>query len=248
MEPTNHRGITVTMVIAKIVEKLMLKASYMLTQSPNQSGFTPKMSPLQASWYIQQTIAEAYHKGRPVHIAYLDAKAAFDAVYVNSLLRRLFQGGVHGPLWLMYRSLHDEATSRVKWAGALSDAFSINQGVRQGGLTSTCEYKQFIDPLLRILENSQSGTYVGSLNIAAPTCADDVALVASNPQDLQLLLHLAYEFSGREGYTLQPKKCAVVTYGPKRNPDQQWTLGPHPIPHESSAVHIGIERDAATGG
>ncbi len=248
VDVSNHRGITVTIVMLKVVEDLMLKASYTLTQSPYQRGFTPKVSPLQAAWIVQQAISEAYHKSQPVFIAYLDAKAAFDAVYVKSLLRRLYLAGIQGPLWLMYNSLHDQATSRVKWGGALSEPFPILQGVRQGGLTSTTEYKQFVDPLLRILGSTACGGHIGSLQVAAPTCADDVALVAFSPQDLQVMLQLSYEFSKREGYKLQPKKCTVVTYGPKRDLRTQWTLGPDAIPHDNSAVHIGIERDGATGG
>ncbi len=250
VEPTNHRGITVTVVLAKVVERLMLRASYTLTQSPYQRGFTEEVSPLQASWLVQQAISDANHRAKPVYVAYLDAKAAFDAVYIKSLLRRLFLAGIQGPLWLMYHAVHSDATSRIKWGGALSDPFPIQQGVRQGGLISTCEYKQFVDPLLRLLDHGRTGHHVGHVQIAAPTCADDVALVANTPQDMQVMLDLAHNYSKREGYSLQPKKCVIVTYGPQKLqcPPPTWTLGPDPIPHEQCAVHIGVERDSATGG
>ncbi len=250
VEPSNHRGITVTVVLAKVVEKLMLRASYMLTQSPYQRGFTEEVSPLQASWLVQQAISDANHRCQPIHVAFLDAKAAFDAVYIKSLLRRLFSAGIQGPLWLMYNSAHLDATSRIKWGGVLSDPFPIQQGVRQGGLISTFEYKQFVDPLLRLLDRCRTGCHVGYVQIAAPTCADDVALVANTPQDMQVMLDIAYNYSKREGYSLQPKKCVIVTFGPQKSQCRppKWTLGPDPIPHEESAVHIGVERDAATGG
>ncbi len=247
-EPTNHRGITVTIVMAKLVENLMLKPAYMLSQSPLQCGFTRKIPPLQAAWLIQQGIAEAHHTDRTLYVAYLDAKAAFDAVYVKSLLRKLFLKGVRGPLWEMFSSIHSSATSRIKWDGQLSEEFQILQGVRQGGLTSTLEYKHFIDPLLWTLEKSGMGASFGSIDLSAPTCADDVALLAFEPGNLQVMLHLAHSYSQQEGYKLQPKKCAVVMYGHAAKHQYPWTLGSTPIPVLESTKHIGIERDSATDG
>ncbi len=247
-EPANHRGITVTVVMAKVVEKLMLKPMYTLLQSPLQCGFTREVSPLQAAWLVQQGIAEAQHTCRTLFVAYLDAKAAFDAVYVKSLLRKLYIRGVEGPLWDLFVSIHADATSRVKWGGQLSNQFQILQGVRQGGLTSTLEYKQFVDTLLWNIQGSGLGASFGDIDISAPTCADDVALMAFDPVNLQVMLQVAYAYSQQEGYKLQPKKCAVVTYAQVPKQLYPWTLGSEPIPVLDSTKHIGIERDSATGG
>ncbi len=52
-EPSNHRGITVTMVIAKVVENLMLKPTYILPQSPLQCGFTPSSCMANTTGYLR---------------------------------------------------------------------------------------------------------------------------------------------------------------------------------------------------
>ena len=90
-----------------------------------------------------------------------------------------------------------------------------------GGLISTREYKQYVDPLLNLLDDGRTGCHVGHVQIAAPTCADDIALVANTPQDMQIMLDLAYNFSKRKGYSLQPKKCVIVTYGPQSTSSNQ---------------------------
>jgi hypothetical protein len=43
------------------------------------------------------------------------------------------------------------------------------------------------------------GAKIGSIKCSAPTCADDIALTGSNPQDIQTMINIAYDFSQREG-------------------------------------------------
>ena len=84
----------------------------------------------------------------------LTPKKAFDVVDQNSLLRKLYLDGVHGDDWLLLKDLYSDCSSRVKWAGQLSDPFFIDQGVRQGGVISTGHYKRYNNPLLLHLEES----------------------------------------------------------------------------------------------
>ena len=132
-DPNNHRGITVIVVLSKVVETIMMERSApILYQNPLQRGFSSGVSPIQASLLVQLAISDAQTQRKPLYIAYLDAKAAFDVVWVKSLLRRLHTAGLHGPLWKMFQTLHEDATSKVKWAQETSGTFNILQGVRQG--------------------------------------------------------------------------------------------------------------------
>ena len=65
----------------------------------------------------------------------LDTQKAFDVVDQNSLPRKLFLDGVHGDDWLLLKDLYSDCSSRIKWAGQISDPFLIVQGVRQVGRT-----------------------------------------------------------------------------------------------------------------
>jgi hypothetical protein len=42
------------------------------------------------------------------------------------------------------------------------------------------------------------------------TCADDVALIAYNPLDIQTMVDIAVDFSKREGYQLQPATSVIL--------------------------------------
>ena len=67
-----------------------------------------------------------------------------------------------------------------------------------------------INPLLNILSSTGLGGKIGNVNCCTPTCADDVALIANNPLDIQTMADIAVDFSKREGYLLQPMKSVVL--------------------------------------
>lgn len=75
---------------------------------------------------------------------------------------------------------------------------------------STDLYKVYINQLLNILVDSNLGGKIGSICCCALTCADDIALACDNPLDLQALVNIAYDYSQREGYMLQPQNSVVI--------------------------------------
>jgi hypothetical protein len=66
------------------------------------------------------------------------------------------------------------------------------------GSLSADLYKVYVNLLLDILSNSGLGGKIGNINCCAPTCADDVALIANNPFDTQTMVDIAVDFSKRE--------------------------------------------------
>ena len=65
-------------------------------------------------------------------------------------------------------------------------------------------YKLYINPLLNFIGDSGLGGKIGNINVCATTCADDVALIAYKPFDMQMMVDIAVDFSKRDGYQLQP--------------------------------------------
>jgi hypothetical protein len=77
------------------------------------------------------------------------------------------------------------------------------------------------------------GTKIGSIKCCAPTCADDIALTGSNPQDIQTMINIAYDFSQREGYSLQPTKSVILpmkTSNKISHEDETWTMNNNSMP------------------
>ena len=144
----------------------------------------------------------------------LDAKTAFDVVSHSSLNRKLFLDGIQDLLRVI-QDLQKDATTRIKWKKHLSDPFRIRQGVRQGGIISTEFYKRYNNTLLNQLDDAKHGVFIESIHCAAPTCADDIALLATSPLDLQIQIDMVKQYSLMERYELQPSKSCVLPVKPK---------------------------------
>ena len=91
---------------------------------------------------------------------------------------------------------------------------------------------------------THSGTEIGDVYAGAPTCADDVLLMANNTLDLQIQADIVSSYARRERYQIHPDKSHLVTFNLK-----------HPVPiiiggKEASplkqAVHLGIPRHSNT--
>ena len=72
------------------------------------------------------------------------------------------------------------------------------------GFLSADLYKLYVNPLLNFIGDSGLGGNIGNINVCAPTCADDVVLIACNPLDIHTMVDIAVDFSKRDGYQLQP--------------------------------------------
>lgn len=246
----NYRGITVTPIYSKIVEKIVKireNPKIIEKQNPLQRGFTEEATPLLCELFIEEFERESKELQIPTYIALLDTKSAFDVVVHSNLIRRLFQLGMSDQSILLINSLYTNSTSCIKWDGRISEEIKIEQGVRQGGAISADLYKIYINPLLDFLNESDIGGHIGTVNCCAPTCADDIALISNNPIELQMMINIVSDFSKREGYTLQPAKSVIIPIKTTNKPIEIekdfWTINEEPMPIVQNSSHIGIQKN-----
>ncbi|MEW8547288.1 MAG: reverse transcriptase family protein, partial [Candidatus Thiodiazotropha sp.] len=249
--PTNYRGITVLSIIGKVLERVLqnrTKTQIEAEQSKMQRGFTNNSSAVNAALIISETQNEAKDIGEPLKLVTLDACKAFDVVWQESLLRKIYNAGIDGNLWLCLNNLYSGAYSAVKWQGLVSPLFQIRQGVRQGGILSTLHYKLYNNDLLHLLESLRVGMSIGHIDCSCPTCADDVALLAGSFLYLQLLLMVVKFFICREHYFINAQKSAEVDLhklARRGLADDAPTLGDDRIQNSASEVHLGVDRNHA---
>ena len=248
--PGNYRGITVTPVLLKILEHILnARHSQILmnTQSRLQKGFTPGCSSLNAAFILSECILESAMNKQDLFLTTLDTQKAFDVVDQNSLLRKLYLDGIRGNDWLLLKELYSDCSSRIKWAGELSDPINIKQGVRQGGVLSTGHYKRYNNPLLLQLEEGYSGIKIGSISIPHVTVADDLAILAGSKSENQVMVWDVEDSSNRERYCVHPAKSHILWYkfGKKDNSDLDVFLGDARVDVSASATHLGINRSTS---
>ncbi len=209
----NYRGITVTPVLSKLIEVLIrnqIAPHINASQNVLQRGFTAQSSSVNCALIVEEYLRECRDMNKVAYVAFLDAKAAFDVVSHPNLLRKLYNVGFEGKCWTMIQNLYQGASRVVKWNGLVSECFKIDQGVRQGGVLSSDLYKVYVNDLLNRICESGLGASIGSIHCAAPTCADDITLMSTDPDELQLLLDMSHDYSCMEQYTLQPTKSVIL--------------------------------------
>ena len=83
------------------------------------------------------------------------------------------------------------------------------------------------------------------MSCCAPTCADDLAILSNYPYETQMLINMAFDYSSREAYLLQPAKSSIIQSCSKTSgkvPEDIWTLGNTVMPSARKALHNGICR------
>ena len=214
-------------------------------QSTLQRGFTSGSSATNASLIISEAQNEAKENSTPLKLVTLDACKAFDVVWQDSLLRKIFNIGIGGSLWTCIKNLYEGAQTKVKRSGHVSPPFEIRQGVRQGGILSTLHYKLFNNDLLVLLQKLRVGVSIGHIDCCAPTCTDDVALLAATIILLQIIASVVFYYICREHYTMNALKSAEVVLNDAYTTDEGTViLGDDWIDQSPSEVHLGIDRNA----
>jgi hypothetical protein len=247
-DPDNYRRITITSTVGKVFEKILVSATKpILDKKLNrlQRGFCTSSSSINAAFIISEAIAEAKDCKHPLFTTFLDASKAFDTVYHKSMLVKLHHLGITGDLWQLYCSLYNGMTSQVKWSNQLSPIIVELQGVRQGGVPSTELFKARGDEVLHLLSGSELGYAIGSIDVSAPTCADDITILSESPIHLQSMIDLAFYDSCRERYTFSAEKTkAMVMNNAKRDwsDTPMWKIGERNIDVSTSEVHLGLVR------
>ena len=245
---TNYRGITVTSLIGKVFEHVILdkiQACLPRAQSSLQFGFTKGLSPLMAALVLSETIVESYESNRALYLGFLDTQKAFDVVFHDSMKCKLFHQGINLHIWNVVDHLYSSLTSKVSWNGNISTEFPVLQGVRQGGILSTGLYKLYINDLLLLLEDSKIGTSIGTIYIGCPTVADDLTLSSNDQYDAQSMLDISYNYACRERYIIHPEKSVLLRRIIPRQYKEtisDWKLGDAEISLASKATHLGLTR------
>lgn len=242
--PDNYRGITVTPILCKLLEKAWLvRANPILSKKQNgmQTGFTQGKSPSNAALLVTESIAEATELKKPLYVTLLDVSKAFDVVDHEILFDELYEAGVDGDLWLMFRQFYHKPVTSIKWGKLLSQDFDIEQGVRQGGVSSAPIYKVFNNRLLNQLSEHHTNHRIGSIKIPVPTCADDSAVLSNSATDAQVALDLVDEYARNHRYKINATKSATISYGSSVQLGLE--IGGEEIPYCEESMHLGVCRN-----
>ena len=83
----------------------------------------------------------------------------------------------------------------MKWGSAVSSAFTVSNGIRQGGLISPILYNVYTDSLNTQLHRAKIGCHIAGECINHVAYADDMVLLAPSAKALQSLINICVEYA-----------------------------------------------------
>ena len=109
LDPNNYRGITLTLVIVKYLERLMLnRMSVPLEDSGfphmSQSAYQQGISCANAIFANQEVLLRFAKEGAHPYLCLYDLEKAFDTIEHATLLTHLYKRGVNGKCWRLIKS------------------------------------------------------------------------------------------------------------------------------------------------
>ena len=129
-QASNYRAITLTSIVCKILEKLIveqiikhLKANHL--EDKNQHGFTPKKSTVTNLIQALNIWSESISHGLPVDVLYLDFEKAFDKVPHHRLICQLYKFGIRSEVLGWIKDYLHDRHQRVRVNGALSSRSKV---------------------------------------------------------------------------------------------------------------------------
>ena len=212
---SNYRGITLLSVPGKVFAHVLLSRVRERLRSHRrvqQSGFTPHRSTIDRIITLQLLLQTRREFCRPLWIAYVDLKAAFDSVNREALWLLLLSLGLPPKLVNLFKALYTDTLSCVRADGCDSDWFPIGSGVRQGCVVAP---DLFLTPMDRLLSHTNHlaflGTTIGTEPFTDLDFADDVALLTEMLSVLVLALETMNDEAKSLGLQINWSKTKIQT-------------------------------------
>ena len=135
-----------------------------------QFGFKEGVGCTEASFTILETINHMLEWGSKVFRCFLNVCEAFDTVWIEGLLYKLFsEFGIGGKMWLVIKDLYTGVRARVLYSGSLSREFDVLQDTRQGRILAPFMYQDYMNGLLNVLTNHCYSISVNRLSLPSPS-------------------------------------------------------------------------------
>ncbi|VDM04208.1 unnamed protein product [Schistocephalus solidus] len=179
---------------------------------PNQAGFRAGRGCMDQIFTLRPILESRHSYQQPTAICFFDFAAAFDSVHCESLWRTIALDGLPSKIIAMIKAYFSSTTARVLVHSNFSQEFDIRSGVRQGCILLPILFNYAIDWILGKALHEEDGVELApGRRLADLDCANDIALLASNFDDLQSMVSRVNEVAKSVGFSINAGKTNVFS-------------------------------------
>ena len=223
----NYRGISLTCIIAKIYNKMILNRIRSVIDVKlriNQNGFRSKRSTVAQILTLRRIIEGVKANYLPAVITFIDFKKAFDSIHRAKMMRILKAYGIPSNLLRAIERMYSNTNARIVTPDGETEKFEITAGVLQGDTLAPFLFIIVLDYAMRkalgngkeeelgfTLRERKSSRHPKEV-IADLDFADDIALLSDGIKQAQELLLRVERECSKVGLRLNGPKTKYLVY------------------------------------
>ena len=246
--PSNYRGITITSVIGKLFNSILnnrlcvhLEEQNMLCQE--QAGFRRKHRTSDHMFILKNIMSKYKLENKPLYIAFIDFKQAFDTIRHQDLLYKLLKNGISNKFYSIIKSMYNNIHPSVQSSDGnrISLSFLSLLGIRQGDNLSPTLFNIFVNDIPKIFSHSCDIAKLGNIPISCMMYADDLIILSETNQGLQESMDKLSHYCTQWGLTVNINKTKCMVAKSNISLVSKLTYNNEAIEQVSSFRYLGIE-------
>ncbi|CAB0043332.1 unnamed protein product [Trichogramma brassicae] len=211
MDPALFRPLSIPSVILRHYHRVLAnRVAVGVKMDRRQRAFMATDGIAQNTSLLAAVLHDAKRRLKPLHMAVLDVKKAFDTVSREAIDRAMAHKGVPPPMSEYISDLYKRAKTRIEVDGMRSEPILPTRGVRQGDPLSPVLFNMIMDQVLNSVPTTVAYP-LGDTGVSALAFADDIILLASTRDGLQESLNGVATGVRQQGMELMPAKCATLS-------------------------------------
>ena len=181
-----------------------------------QKSARPSEGCYEHAFILESVLSDARRQPRPLCLAWLDIRNAFGSIPHSALSTTLLHMGFPPDLVHMITNVYTGATTEVLTSTGKTPPIPIHSGVKQGCPLSAILFNLSLELVIRKCISAAAKSPRGplkhhGLSIPILAYADDIVLLARNPQGLQHLLDAVSSAATTLNLEFRPDKCASLS-------------------------------------
>lgn len=242
-EPASYRPIALTSCLGKCFERMINKRLTHFLEENHvidafQFGFRARHSTTDHLLRLETKIRESFVQRQHCVSVFFDLSKAYDTTWKHGIMLDLQGYGLKGRMLGMLKSYLSNRSFRVKFGTVLSDVYTQENGVPQGGVLSVTLFLIKLNSVAQVIPKSlMYSLYADDIQISFSSCN-----LASCERQLQIGINRLVQWAEENGYSFCAEKTVCVPFSLYRGIvlDPQLRIKSAQIPVRTEHKFLGL--------